>query len=256
MNLLDDGLPHPTYTSASQRARALTEGWAARRVACPACEARLERTSANTPVCDLTCVRCGQDHELKSKAGAFGPRVACGAHTTLLAALGRPRPPAFIFLNYSPALRVTSVFAVPSWAITPDMVCARPPLASTARRAGWVGATLDLARVPQLCRVPLVEHDSLRPSADVRHQWERTAFLAGRPAPESRGWTLDVLRHLETLGGEAFTLEQAYAFAPALQVAHPDNHHIHAKIRQQLQVLRDHGLLTFLGRGRYRLVAR
>ena len=33
---------------------------------------------------------------------------------------------------------------------------------------------------------------------------------------------------------------------------HPDNRHVRDKIRQQLQVLRDLGLVEFLGRGRYR----
>jgi type II restriction enzyme len=35
---------------------------------------------------------------------------------------------------------------------------------------------------------------------------------------------------------------------------HPDNRHVRDKIRQQLQVLRNLGLVEFLGRGRYRSV--
>jgi len=34
---------------------------------------------------------------------------------------------------------------------------------------------------------------------------------------------------------------------------HPKNKHIPDKIRQQLQVLRDHGIIEFLGRGEYRI---
>jgi type II restriction enzyme len=34
---------------------------------------------------------------------------------------------------------------------------------------------------------------------------------------------------------------------------HPANRHVRAKIRQQLQVLRDAGLLDFVGRGEYRM---
>ena len=33
---------------------------------------------------------------------------------------------------------------------------------------------------------------------------------------------------------------------------HPDNHHIKDKIRQQLQMLRDNGIIEFIGRGHYR----
>jgi len=49
-------------------------------------------------------------------------------------------------------------------------------------------------------------------------------------------------------------VSDVYAHAAALSKLPPQNAHIHDKIRQQLQVLRDLGRLEFLGRGRYRLV--
>jgi type II restriction enzyme len=150
---------------------------------------------------------------------------------------------------------VDTVFAVPPWAITPTMVTQRPPLKPTARRAGWVGATLQLAQVPSTCRVTFVESGALRSATAVQADWARTAFLAEPRAAQSRGWTLDVLRVVESLGPGTFTLAQVYAHAPELQAAHPDNHHVHDKIRQQLQVLRDRRLLRFLGGGRYALTA-
>ena len=42
-----------------------------------------------------------------------------------------------------------------------------------------------------------------------------------------------------------------YAFAGQLQELHRCNRHVPDKTRQQLQVLRDLGLVEFLGRGRY-----
>ena len=53
-----------------------------------------------------------------------------------------------------------------------------------------------------------------------------------------------------------FTLEDVYAFERRLEAAYPDNRNVRPKIRQQLQVLRDAGFLTFEGRGRYRLAGR
>ncbi len=44
------------------------------------------------------------------------------------------------------------------------------------------------------------------------------------------------------------------ARAGALAKLHPHSAHIHDKIRQQLQVLRDLNRLEFLARGRYRLL--
>jgi len=43
-----------------------------------------------------------------------------------------------------------------------------------------------------------------------------------------------------------------YSFEKMLAGKHPDNHHIKDKIRQQLQMLRDNGIIEFIGRGRYR----
>jgi type II restriction enzyme len=53
---------------------------------------------------------------------------------------------------------------------------------------------------------------------------------------------------------EFFTLAGVYAHPAALAKLHPNNRHVRDKIRQQLQVLRDLGLLEFLGDGNYRLI--
>ncbi|MBQ1909890.1 MAG: hypothetical protein II170_08145, partial [Bacteroidaceae bacterium] len=39
--------------------------------------------------------------------------------------------------------------------------------------------------------------------------------------------------------------------ADELQLKHPDNNHIHDKIRQQLQFLRDKGFVQFISPGKY-----
>ena len=52
-----------------------------------------------------------------------------------------------------------------------------------------------------------------------------------------------------------FSLQDFYkAFEGRLAAIHPENRNVQPKIRQQLQVLRDHGVLQFLGRGRYRVL--
>jgi type II restriction enzyme len=70
---------------------------------------------------------------------------------------------------------------------------------------------------------------------------------------EARGWTLDVLNVLRSLGRKEFTLAEVYARGEELQRLHPQNRYVEAKIRQQLQRLRDLGFVEFLGRGAYRL---
>lgn len=57
---------------------------------------------------------------------------------------------------------------------------------------------------------------------------------------------------MNRIEGRDFTLEQMYKFEDVLSNKHPDNNHIKDKIRQQLQILRDKGILEFRGRGHYK----
>jgi type II restriction enzyme len=70
---------------------------------------------------------------------------------------------------------------------------------------------------------------------------------------QARGWTLDVLRAIHALGKTEFSLQEVYALEDNLARLHPANRNIQPKIRQQLQVLRDMGLVNFLAPGSYRL---
>lgn len=62
---------------------------------------------------------------------------------------------------------------------------------------------------------------------------------------------MDILLCIEEVDSP-FSLSEAYGFEDALSKRHPKNNNIRAKIRQQLQVLRDKGFLEFLGKGMYK----
>ncbi len=80
----------------------------------------------------------------------------------------------------------------------------------------------------------------------------RKNYLDNKNAPlPKRGWTVDVLRVIHSLEKEEFTLNEVYAYEEELARNHPDNRHIKDKIRQQLQILRDKGILKFKNRGNY-----
>lgn len=75
------------------------------------------------------------------------------------------------------------------------------------------------------------------------------------------GWTqwtddiVDVLIAMNFVEGSSFTIQQVYKFENLLEKLHPTNRHIKAKIRQQLQILRDFGVVEFQNiRGNYILV--
>jgi hypothetical protein len=64
---------------------------------------------------------------------------------------------------------------------------------------------------------------------------------------------LDVLNAVRNLGKQEFTNGDAYTLAEQLEQLPPDNRHVRDKIRQQLQVPRDAGLLLHIGSGLSRL---
>jgi type II restriction enzyme len=82
------------------------------------------------------------------------------------------------------------------------------------------------------------------PERQVREEFSRVRRLAEIP-PQLRGWTVDVLTAIRRLGRDRFSLKELYGLESDLQRAHPNNRNIRPKIRQQLQVLRDIGLLRF-----------
>jgi type II restriction enzyme len=109
-----------------------------------------------------------------------------------------------------------------------------------------------LNRIPPDARIAVVTEKEIVPETEVREKFKRVKPLKEIGVRE-RGWTLDVLNAIRRLGKTDFTTADAYAFERELEQLHPDNRHIKDKIRQQLQVLRDLGLLLHIGRGEWRL---
>ena len=107
-------------------------------------------------------------------------------------------------------------------------------------------------RVPVEARIAIVTESSISPESDVREKFRRVKPLKEISVTQ-RGWTLDVLNAIRRLGKTEFTTADAYAFTRELERLHPDNRHVRDKIRQQLQVLRDLGLLLHVERGCWRL---
>lgn len=66
------------------------------------------------------------------------------------------------------------------------------------------------------------------------------------------GWKLEVFKCLNLIPTDRFSLNDINKFENHLQNIYPSNKHIKDKIRQQLQYLRDLGLIEFLGSGKYR----
>jgi type II restriction enzyme len=113
-----------------------------------------------------------------------------------------------------------------------------------------VGCNLRLSALPQDARIHAVKNGIEIPSNGVREGWRAFSFLKDSDS-ESRGWVADVLACVRNIRKPEFGLRDMYAFEERLCALHKDNRNIRPKIRQQLQVLRDRGVLEFLGQGKY-----
>jgi type II restriction enzyme len=87
----------------------------------------------------------------------------------------------------------------------------------------------------------------------VRERFQRFNLLKG-VKPGSRGWVTLTLRVLRTMSQTSFSINEVYAREGTFAAEYPENNNIRAKIRQQLQVLRDLGYVEFHGHGNYTLV--
>ena len=68
----------------------------------------------------------------------------------------------------------------------------------------------------------------------------------------SNNWISDVIDCVNDIDSEIFDLNDVYRYVDVLKEKHPLNNNVEAKIRQQLQVMRDEGFIEFLGNGVYK----
>ncbi len=241
------------YKSACQIARVVTERWCARELYCPACNNnRLTPTPTNTAAVDFQCHECAQPFQVKSGKHWNEQRVTDAGYDAMLRSIRENRTPNLFILQYGPDWKIKNLLLIPRFFFSEAAVEKRPPLSAQARRAGWVGCNILLTAIPQDGKIRLVEPGIVFSPKEVRAKYDRLRSL-GECAPDARSWTVAVLNVVRTLGKRTFSLADVYAFEDELGEKHPKNQHVRAKIRQQLQVLRDIGMLSFTARGQYQL---
>jgi len=99
----------------------------------------------------------------------------------------------------------------------------------------------------------VVNEGAISSPTEVRERFSVVRKQVEGLSAKQRGWRLDVLRVIQSLGQKEFSTSDAYAFEQELEQLHPENRNIKAKIRQQLQELRDRNLLLHVDRNRWRL---
>ena len=177
-----------------------------------------------------------------------------GAYRTMIQRINSSNNPHFFFLSFSrQTLEVKNFLVVPKHYFIDDIIEKRKPLAASARRAGWIGCNINLTGIPTFGKIYLVRDGKVETKRNVLETWSKTSFLRKQKS-DARGWTIEVMNILDLIPADDFNLQDVYRFEKRLKDRFPENNFVKDKIRQQLQVLRDKGLIEFKGNGLYRKV--
>lgn len=254
MNFHFDTTLSENYKSNSQKIRVMSENWVGKNIFCPICgNPHICNLNNNMPVADLQCDNCGEIYELKSKQGKIGSKINDGAYSTMIERINSSSNPDLFIMSYSSDYQVTDLLLVPKFFFAESIIEKRKPLSPTARRAGWVGCNIVFGNVPVQGRIKIIENQNVFDTVEIVENYAQVRKLQTNNL-ESRGWLMDVLNCVNAINTADFSLQDIYVFIEQLQEKHISNHNVEAKIRQQLQILRDKGFIEFTTRGHYRKI--
>lgn len=249
-------LTHPNiskYKSNTQRIRVLSEYWVRMNMYCPSCgSSRLDEFANNQPVADFYCAYCQEEYELKSKNGHIGKKIVDGAFYSMIDRINSSNNPNFFFLLYNNStLCIKDFILIPKHFFIPSIIEKRNPLREDARRSGWIGCNINYSSIPDLGKIFIVKNSIIVKRDEVVQKWGKSIFLR-KTIANTKGWLIDVLHCIDRIKKIDFTINDIYSFEKELRIKYPNNSFIKEKMRQQLQLLRDEGIIDFMGKGNYR----
>lgn len=243
------------YKSNSQKIRVITENWVKCNLFCPYCgNSYISHFKNNMPVADFYCPHCNEEYELKSKNGLINNKIADGAYGTMINRITSTNNPNFFFMQYNKTdLVVENFIVVPKHFFSAEIIEKRKPLGVNAIRKGWIGCNIVIKQIPEEGKIYIIKQSKEQPVQEIINKIQKTNFISNYKL-DARGWILDILSCINQIPDKNFTLNQIYEFTEILSNKHPENHHVKDKIRQQLQILRDKGIIEFSGRGNYKKI--
>ena len=240
------------YKSQSQKIRVASENWFLINGYCVECIFNLNQFENNKPVADYYCDKCKEQYELKSKNGNFGKKLADGEYNTMIRRINSNENPNLIALSYNKNYEVENIVAIPKFFFTEKVIEKRKSLSETARRSGWTGCNILFSEIPDIGKIFMVQDGVERDRKIVNREWHYSKSFKTKDL-KKRGWLFEVLKIVEKQK-DNFTIDDIYKYESELKNQFPDNNNIKAKIRQQLQILRDKGYIKFLEKGKYKRV--
>jgi type II restriction enzyme len=242
------------YASPAQKSRVISEAWFGANVYCLSCDQdSLLPAAVNNRATDFVCPSCNQAYELKACVKRPKRRLVDGAYQALMGRIFDGSTPALMLLERDQHWQVHGLTAIHHLFLTPDVIEERKPLSATARRAGWIGCNIRLDLIVPDALVEVVTNGRVNDAGSVRAAFQRFDPLK-EVGVSSRGWTTLTLKVLRDLKQSLFSLDRLYEKESFFAAHYPGNRNIRAKLRQQLQILRDLGFVEFEGKGRYRLL--
>jgi type II restriction enzyme len=242
------------YTSQPQVSRVLSERWFLENGYCLSCDSdRLFQTPTNTKASDFVCRTCNESYELKTFRLKPVRTLVDGAYSALMSRIESGSVPTLLLLERNEKWQIQGLTAIHHLFLTPDVIEKRKPLSPTARRAGWVGCNIRLDLIASDAQIRVIHQREPASQEFVRESFQRFNRLQSIPL-NSRGWANLTLRVVRSIGRPEFSLKEVYDQDELFAASYPGNNNIRAKMRQQLQVLRDLGYLEFCGSGTYRML--
>ncbi len=239
------------YKSNSQIARVLTEDWFNNQMYCPCCLNKSVKDFPNNKKgSDFFCEKCNNEFQLKASKKEFHRKVVDGEYHTMMNIIINNKSPNFFLMNYDVNdWNVRNLILIPKFFVNTSMIEKRKPLSDNAKRKGWTGCNFLLNRLPDQGKINVIKNEKVIEKSKINKIWKKMFFMNSKK-PTFNGWTSDVLRCIEDLDNE-FELREVYSHEKYLRELHPNNNNVQAKIRQQLQILRDNKVLNFNGNGKY-----
>lgn len=241
------------YKSKSQRARVITESWVSNNMYCPICgQQSLLQFPANSPVADFFCPNCHSEYELKSQENRSLKQkiIPDGCYETMIERITSLNNPNLLVLTHYNNC-VNNLIFIPKFFFVPQIIIKRQPLKENARRKGWTGCNINIGEVPNNAKISIISDGEVISEKDVIGYYNKLLSLKTENL-RSRGWLMSILSYIDQIPSSTFSLNDVYAFEKDLKEKFPDNNFIKAKIRQQLQMLRNKGYIEFIARGIYK----
>ncbi len=239
------------YKSKSQIARILSEKWFYKEMYCPIClNSKVKIFPNNNKVSDFVCENCKNEYQLKSSKKKFNKKIVDGNYNTMISFIEKNKTPNFTLLQYSEDWIVKNLDLIPKFFINKNIIEKRKPLSSKAKRKGWIGCNILLEKIPESGKIKIIKNEKVIDKKIVNKKVRKVFFISYK---KDKSWISTILKIVEEQK-QTFTLKEMYKYKSYLKELFPENNNIKAKIRQQLQILRDNKIIEFKEKGVYKKI--